>query len=385
MWSAAGLAEHSHWSRAHRFFSRAAWDLDAVGLALARAVVCCFVPAGGDLTVAVDDSLFPRHGKKIFGVAWQHDGSSTGRDGLGRGTCFVIAGIVVTLPFLTRAVCLPVLFRLHVPKTSPSKTEMARTLVNLLVAAFPDRKIHLVADAAYRGPAWRALPAGVTFTTGLAVNAVLYGPAPPRSGKRGHPRWKGDRWGTPAELAADASWRKTTVKIYGETETVWVVELVGLWWGSLHRTPVKIVLMRRTTSTKAYDWALVSTDVAATGEEIIIRYGARWSVEQAIRDGKDLLGVGDAQSRVRTAVERTVPFVMACQTVLALWYAQTGQAASDLATRRAQAPWYRHKEQISVIDMLAAFRRTRITEVLAAQTSPGLIVIDGVTWQATAA
>ena len=39
MWQAAGLAGSVHWSRAHRFFSRAVWDLDQVGLALARAVV----------------------------------------------------------------------------------------------------------------------------------------------------------------------------------------------------------------------------------------------------------------------------------------------------------------------------------------------------------
>ena len=34
MWQAAGLAGSVHWSRAHRFFSRAVWDLDRVGLTL---------------------------------------------------------------------------------------------------------------------------------------------------------------------------------------------------------------------------------------------------------------------------------------------------------------------------------------------------------------
>jgi hypothetical protein len=33
MWQATGLAGQAHWSRAHRFFSWAVWDLDAVGLA----------------------------------------------------------------------------------------------------------------------------------------------------------------------------------------------------------------------------------------------------------------------------------------------------------------------------------------------------------------
>lgn len=173
MWQAAGLSERVHWGRAHRFVSHRMWDLDRVGLLLAHGLIDCFIAPGGALTVAVDDSLFPRYGKKIFGVAWQHDGSAKRRDGLGRGTCFVIAGFVLALPFMIRQVCLPVLFRLQVPKTGPSKVEQAPALVNLPAQAFPDRTIHLVADALYRGPAWPELPGKVTFTTRLASNAVL--------------------------------------------------------------------------------------------------------------------------------------------------------------------------------------------------------------------
>jgi DDE superfamily endonuclease len=236
MWQAAGLAGSVHWSRAHRFFSRAVWDLDRVGLALARAVVTRFVP-GGAVTVAVDDTLFHRYGTKVHGARYQHDGSARGRDGLGRGNCFVIAGIVVAVPFLARHVCLPVLFRLHIPKTSASKTEQARALTGLLAAELPERTIHVAGDALYRGPAWRGLPARVTFTTRLAANAVLYGPEPPRTGKRGHPAWKGQRLGTPAEIAAAATWARTRVTRYGTTQTAGLAVITCLWWGSLHRNP----------------------------------------------------------------------------------------------------------------------------------------------------
>ncbi|MEU9057271.1 transposase [Streptomyces sp. NPDC048384] len=385
MWAAAGLAGRSHWSRGHRFFSHAAWELDEVGPALACAVVALFVPRGGDVTVAVDDSLFPRFGKRVFGIKWQHDGSARGRDGLGLGNCFVVAGIVVTVPFMERHLCLPVLFRLHVPKQSTSKTTQARQLVDLLIAALPGRRVHVVGDALYRGPTWRDLPPGATFTTRLASNAVLYGSEPPPTGKRGHPRWKGDRLGTPTDLARIVTWRKATVKIYDKVEEVFVAERVCLWWGSLHRTPVKVVLMRRVHSKRLYDWALVTTDTAATGEAIVIRYGARWSIEQANRDGKEVLGAGQTHSRLKRAVERSVPFVMACQTIAVLWYAQAGRAATDLTVRRTHAPWYRQKTHISMIDILAAFHRARIQEAIAAQASARVIVIDGVTWEATAA
>jgi DDE superfamily endonuclease len=385
MWQAAGLAGSVHWSRAHRFFSRAVWDLDQVGLALARAVVARLVPDAGAVTVAVDDTLFHRSGKKVHGARYQHDGSAKGRDGIGRGNCFVIVGIVVAVPFLARQVCLPVLFRLHIPKTSASKTEQARVLVDLLAAALEGRTVHVVGDALYRGPAWRHLPAHVTFTTRLAANAVLYGPEPPRTGKRGHPAWKGQRLGSAAEIAAAATWRRTRVTRYGTTETVDLAVITCLWWGSLHRTPVRVVLVRDLDETKPYTLALATTDLTAPGGQIVARYASRWSVEQSIKDGKDLLGAGDAQNRLPAAVERTTPLGLASLTILVLWYDLAGRPAADLNSRRQAAPWYRHKRHVSVEDMIIAFRRARITGNTAAQDTPALFDDPASTSQSTAA
>jgi transposase len=361
MWSAAGLAGRFHHARAHRFFSHARWDLDSLGLLLARLVVARFVPAGAALTVVVDDTLFHRYGTQTHGVFWQHDGSAKGRDGIGRGNCFVVAGLVVTVPFLTRPICLPVLFRLHIPKSGVSKPDAARALAGLLARAFPERHVHVVADAAYRGPAWRTLPGNTTFTTRLASNAVLYAPPPGPTGKRGHPAWKGTKLGTCTDLAATARWRTTDVRRYGKTEPVRIATITCLWWGSLHRTPVLVVLVKNTDSTRPYDIAVVSTDTSASAETILSRYADRWSVEQTIKDSKTLIGAGDAANRLQRAVERTVPFAMLGLTILVLWYAGHGTADTDLATARTRAPWNRKKTHISIDDMLIAFRRTRIT------------------------
>jgi DDE superfamily endonuclease len=237
IWNAAGLAGRSHHARAHRFFSHARWDLDSLGLPLARMVVTRFVPSGQALGVVVDDTLFHRYGTRTHGVFWQHDGSARGRDGIGRGNCLVVVGLIVTVPFLTRPVCPPILFRPHIPKSGVSKPDAARALVGLLARAFPDRPIHVVADAAYRGPAWRTLPANATFTTRLPANAVLYALPPGPTGRRGHPAWKGAKLGTRAELATTATWSTASVTRYGTTETVRVAILTCLWWGSSHRTP----------------------------------------------------------------------------------------------------------------------------------------------------
>jgi SRSO17 transposase len=60
-------------SRAHWFFSHARWSTDALGLALADLIVDRLIPADTALTVAIDDTLFHRSGKKVHAVAWCHD------------------------------------------------------------------------------------------------------------------------------------------------------------------------------------------------------------------------------------------------------------------------------------------------------------------------
>ena len=83
MLTGAGLDQFWHHSRAHRLFALARWSSDTVGLALADLMVARLLPARSPLTVAVDDTLFKRSGKKVFGVAWHHDGAAKGPKPIG--------------------------------------------------------------------------------------------------------------------------------------------------------------------------------------------------------------------------------------------------------------------------------------------------------------
>src|ERR687898_974554 len=69
-----------------------------------------------------------------------------------------------------------------------SADQLGLVVAGLMTRAFPDRAIHLVADAAYHGKPLQDLPARVTWTTRIQRNGVLYQPAPPPTGKRGRPR-----------------------------------------------------------------------------------------------------------------------------------------------------------------------------------------------------
>lgn len=369
----AGLAGAWPHDRAHYFFARARWQPDDLGVAVARLVVLLVVPPGDPLTVAVDDSVFRRSGRKVHGAGWQYDGSSPSPDRVSFGTCFVTCGIVVRLRFCTRPVCLPVLARLVLPgkkakdqgragkKATPAsgtKVPVAAELVTLLAAAFPGRAINVVADAAYHGPALKQLPPAVTWTCRLTANAVLYDLAPPRlPGTKGRPRRKGERLGTPSQLAATAPWAPAKIRIYGRDQDISVADITRLWYGCLDTQTVRVILARGRVGILA----LVTTDLAAAPTTLITRYASRWSIEQAFADARNVLGAGEARNRTRRAVERTVPFALLIHTLVITWYTRHGHSPAGITARRHAQPWYCAKTEPAFEDMLTQFRRVLIT------------------------
>lgn len=228
MLTGAGLAQVWHHCRAHRFFSTARWCPQQMGLLLAELIVTSLGAPGVPITVAVDDTLFRRRGKKIHAAGWFHDGSAAGQVKLGFGNNWVVAAIIVTLPFLSRPVALPVLAALAV-KGGRSTPDLARDLLDAIAERFPDRAIHLVADAAYGCGAFSGLGHDMTITTRARTNAVFYHLAPPRTGQRGRPRLTGERIATPAEIARSARCKTVTVSRYGTTNTVEITEQACLW------------------------------------------------------------------------------------------------------------------------------------------------------------
>jgi hypothetical protein len=125
MLSGAGLAGVWQHGRAHWFFGGARWSVDAVGLVLVRLITGGLLDADAAVPIAVDDTLFRRSGRHVHAAAWQHDGARKGKGPkkvqVSFGTCWVIAGLIVALPFLDRPVCRPVAARLSLPGKGPTK------------------------------------------------------------------------------------------------------------------------------------------------------------------------------------------------------------------------------------------------------------------------
>ncbi|MFI5068620.1 MAG: transposase [Streptosporangiales bacterium] len=360
MLTGAGLSRLWSHDRAHSFFSRARWNPDDLGILAARLVVSLLVPDGAPVEVLIDDTLFRRRGRRVWASSWFHDGSAQGPAKTGFGNNWVILAVRVRLPMISRPVAVPVMAKLVIKgTTSASRLWLARRMATRLAAELPGRQIHVTADSAYAGEELRQLPDGVTWTTRLRANAALYGLPPERTGKKGRPRVKGDRLPALARIAATAAFSQVTVTRYGKTETITAAALTCLWYYVTGKKPVTVILIRDKSRT-GYDLALVTTEKNPDIARVIERYAARWAIEVAIEDAKQLFGTGQARNRTARAVQRTVPFMLACQALAVCWYATAGHHPADARARRTAAPWYTSKTEPSTADMAAKLRRVII-------------------------
>ncbi len=360
MLTGAGLSRAWPHDRAHCFFSRARWSPDDVGTAVAKLVVSLLVPDGEPVEALIDDTLFRRRGKRVWAASWFHDGSAQEPAKTGYGNNGVILAVRVRLPMVSRPVAVPVMAKLVIKGTnSASRLWLARRMVTRPARELPDRDIHVTADSAYAGDELKQLPDGVTWTTRLRANAALHDLPPGRTGKKGRPRVKGGRLASLAKLAAVAVFTQVTVTRYGKTETIAAHAFTCLWYSVTGARRVTVILIRDKSKT-GYDLALVTTEKEPDIAQAIERYAARWAIEVAIEDAKQLFGVGQARNRTAAAVERTVPFMLACQALAVCWYATAGHHPADAEARRRNAPWYAAKTEPSTADMTAKLRRVII-------------------------
>jgi hypothetical protein len=385
MLTGAGLSRAWPHDRAHYFFSRARWNPDDLGIAAAKLVIALLVPGGEPVEVLIDDTLFRRRGKRVWAASWFHDGSAAGPAKTGYGNNWVVLAVRVRLPMLSRPVAVPVMAKLVIKGTaSASRLWLARRMVTRLTRELPGRQVHVTADSAYAGEELKQLPGGVTWTTRLRSNAALCGLPPERTGRKGRPRKKGDRLPSLAKIAAGAAFSQVTVTRYGKTETIAASAFTCLWYSVTGTRPVTVILIRDKSKTGC-DLALVTTEKDPDIARAIERYAARWAIEVAIEDAKQLFGTGQARNRTARAVERAIPFMLACQALAVCRYATAGHHPADAEARRRNAPWYTAKTEPSTADMTAKLRRViiaaRFKRLHADQPEPAEIHAIRLAWE----
>jgi hypothetical protein len=304
MMLAADAVGRKHHSAYHRLFAAARWSLDELGLA----VFALMLPLLDDelILLGIDDTLARKRGLKVFGVGMHHDPLlSTRKTAITNwGHCWVVLGVLTRLPFCgERFFCLPVLFRLYVPKKTAAKKglpyhtkpQLAVQMLRLLCGGrFENRRFHAVADSTYGGKSvLLKLPAQCGLTSRLAMDARLYDAPPVRckSRKGGRPRKRGTRLPTP-EAMLEGRCRHLTLEIYGRKDKSRLAECVARVHAAPGR-PLKVVAVEPLTGGRRPQ-AFFSTRADDTAEAVLTRYAARWSLEVSFHDAKGQLGFGRA-------------------------------------------------------------------------------------------
>lgn len=353
----------------HRFVRDGAWSMHRLWQALTGHLVARFAPTGV-VELACDDTLLHHQGRNVEGAGTFRDAvrSTLGRVVYARGLNLVVITLTVHPPWGGCPIAVPVNARVHRKHDATTTIDHARQMLTEIAGWLPDRNLHLSADGAYATLA-RDLPAGVQLTCRMRRDAALYEAPPPRTGKRGRPRTKGDRLPTPTHLSTTVparSWTSVQVHVRATTVTK-LVHVVDVLWYRVNKTSlVRLVIVRDPDGNQPDDY-FFTTDLTATPAEVISRYADRWAIEICFRDVKQDLGAHNPQSWKRQGPERAAALSLWLHAATWCWYLDTHPHGQTWTPR----PWYRTKTTPSFLDALAALRRTLWSQRITAMSRSG--------------
>lgn len=378
----------THHEKFHRFFSRGTWEPDNLGRLIFMRLLG-WLAQGSPMRIAVDDTLAEKTGKNVFGIDSHLDAvrSTKKRRVFSFGHCWVAVTVLMPLPFCKRCWALPVLFRLYRNKKTcakknyeyKKKTELAREMLDLIVAWADGRPIELAGDSAYScSTVVKGLPETVSLFGSMRPDAVITAlpedeepqqdktkskrkkVGDKKNGKRkrrGRKPKRGKTLPKPEELAKDEScpWQTCTVDLNGKQTKVTYKDYFGQWYRACGVNLLHIVVVLVPNGTVSYR-VFFSTNAALSVQEVLSGYSRRWSIEVCFCELKQYLGFADSAARKKEAVLRTAPFVGLIYSLLIIWFVENEIYNTSLAMPPVR-PWYTHKTALSFEDILRAARR----------------------------
>ena len=306
----------------------------------------------GRMLVAVDDSINPKSGRKIFACGHFHQhAAKNNQSSYPWSQCIVAIGLLKQVK--SRWACLPLDFRFYLMHKDivassintqrqgqsvcfESKMEQAASMLKGVFDHF-QQPILAVTDSWFGNDGlWSRLDRGrggdFHLLSRLRTNIILYDLiAPVDQGEkrpRGRPRKYGDRLGSVEECAAirRQSAQTYSVFLYGKQREVQAYAQVVML--KTMKCPVRVVWVFRKTRYVA----LLTTDLALSIQQIIEYYGARWKIEAGFKEIKQEIGSARTQTRNAQAVINHLNFCMMATTLTWVY-----------ADRLAHAPDRRHK------------------------------------------
>jgi hypothetical protein len=287
----------------------------------------------GRLLVALDDSINPKTGKKIFGCDTLFDHAAKDNQSQYPWAQNIVA-VGLLKQIKGRWACLFLDYRFyfaqktieaakHTAKINgkvvsfQTKLEQAAQMLIGIGRFFPVTSLLAVTDSWFGNdslwqPVRQALGEQFHLLSRLRSNSVLYdllGEQP--SGKRGRPSKYGHRLGSTEEMAVLFLALATTytVNLYGKQRDVCAYDRIVML--KTLKCPVRVVWIFRKTQ-----WvALFTTDLTLSVTQIIEFYGARWKIESGFKELKQDIGSQSSQCRNPQAVMNHLNFCMMASTI----------------------------------------------------------------------
>lgn len=350
------LDEHAH-DAYHRFFPDARWEVARLWQWLALILVRTLCPKG-TITLALDDTLFHRSGRKISGAGYWRDAvrSTKAHIVYAWGLNLVVLTLQVQPPWGGEPLGLPINLRLH-RKKGPTLIELAMQMINEVRLWFPERQFRVVGDGFYACLAGKSI--GQTpIISRIKRNANLYDLPGKRKRKgRGRPRQRGKKLAKLEKMAAHIqNWRRVTFCQRGETVKRLVYIRIVLWY-TVTRTPILLVISRDPKGKEKDDF-FFTTDVTMKPAEVLSCYADRWAIEDTFKNTKQHLGGQEPQTWQRQGPERAAALSLWLYSMVWLWYLRQKASQRYFIVQ----PWNPLKSVPSSRDAIACLRRHLWTE-----------------------
>jgi len=319
-----GKSQESSYAKYHHVLNRAQWSSKGLSERLLRLVVGTL---GSDpLVIGIDEHIERRRGEKIAAKGIYRDGvrSSDSHFVKASGLRWMCLMVLCWIPFAQRVWALPFMTvqapseRYHEQQGKPHKriTDWARQMIYQVRRWLPGMSIVVVGDNTYAAldllHKCQAMKDPVTMVTRLRLDAALYEPALPYSG-RGRPRKKGKRLPNLDTLANDkeAQWKTVTVRWYGGVKRkVQLLSDTAIWFhNGKEPVPLRWVLVRDPLE-KFETQALLCTDLSAQPTEIVEWFVLRWRVEVTFQEARAHLGLDSQRQWSDAAIARTTPLLL---------------------------------------------------------------------------
>ncbi len=366
----------------YNFFERSAWRPSDLFYRLAL-FVFTNLSLSRVIKVVVDDTLFHKRGIHVWGKGWFRDAvaSTKKRVATASGHNWVVMAVVYEIPLLPVVLALPIMARLHLPgKDKPSCAQLARDMISELMRRFPDRTFLLLGDGGYSNEVLLkdldGLGKQLDYIGRIRSDSVLFNPNVPEQpkSKRGRKPQKGPRLPTPAQVAKQAvpvgqeggyQWREVRVSAYGVERMLLACAFLAYYPSILGLRLIQVVVVRDPEGAMK-DCYLLATNLKMGVAEIIRNFSLRWSIEVMFKASKQIMEIQGPQHFCEESVQKVVPWVLAVQTLISVWYLVAGKNLPEAEElRQHMGEW---DTEWSLANMLRVLRRAILKAAIEANS-----------------